>query len=95
MKNNSMIGQVMVSSNNDVIVYGPTRGLVSTHRTLGSAEKSLRRDQDGCCRQGGYSDALVYEWSDGRWSATFCGLAEIADTQRRLDRISGIDTEAL
>lgn len=54
----------MVSSNSKIIVYGSVRGLVSKHRTMSAAEKSLAADQRGCKSQGGYSDASIYEWSD-------------------------------
>ena len=67
MKNKSYIGNMQVGSNNNVIVYGSVRGLVSEHRTVSAAEKSLARDQRGCRSQGGYSDASVYEWTAEGW----------------------------
>lgn len=70
MKNKSYIGNVTVSSNSSVIVYGSVRGLVSEHRTVSAAQKSLARDQRGCRSQGGYSDANVYEWTDAGWQTS-------------------------
>jgi hypothetical protein len=64
MKNKAYIGNLTVSSDSNIIVYGSVRGLVSEHRTISAASKSLERDQRGCRGQGGYSDAHVYEWSD-------------------------------
>jgi hypothetical protein len=43
------------------IVKGSVRGIVSKRRTLSGAVRSLRRDQEGCRRQGGYSDARIYD----------------------------------
>ena len=73
MKNSTYIGNMTVSSNSNYIVYGSVRGLVSEHRTQSGAETSLSRDQSGCRSQGGYSDASVYEWSDGGW--TLCEVS--------------------
>jgi len=61
----AMIDGMTVASSYPAIVYGSVRGLVSQHRTIDGATRALRRDQDGCERHGGYSDAYVYEWSDG------------------------------
>lgn len=64
-----MIGNVTVSSAYPFVVYGSVRGLVSEHRTLSGANRSLRRDEAGCVSQGGYSDANVYEWTAmQKWS---------------------------
>jgi hypothetical protein len=69
MEYRAMIDSVTVRSSYPVIVYGSVRGLVSRHRTISGAARSLRRDQDGCERQGGYSDAYIYEWSpEEGWS---------------------------
>jgi hypothetical protein len=65
MEYRANIDGMTVTSTYPVIVYGSVRGLVSRHRTTDGAAVSLRRDQDGCERHGGYSDAYVYEWSDG------------------------------
>jgi hypothetical protein len=46
-------------------VRGKIRGTVSKHKTLYAAIKSLRRDQEGCRRQGGYSDCKITD-ADGR-----------------------------
>ncbi len=62
--NKSYIGNVTVSSDSKIIVYGSVRGLVSEHRTMSAAEKSLAADQRGCKSQGGYSDASIYAWDD-------------------------------
>jgi hypothetical protein len=62
--NKSYIGNMTVSSDSKIIVYGSVRGLVSKHRTMSAAEKSLAADQRGCKSQGGYSDASIYEWSE-------------------------------
>jgi len=43
------------------IVCGSVRGLVSSHRTIEAAERALERDRRGCRRQGGYSDASVWQ----------------------------------
>lgn len=64
MKNKAYIGNLTVSSDSNIIVYGSVRGLVSKHRTISGARKSLERDQRGCRGQGGYSDAHIYIWSD-------------------------------
>lgn len=48
------------------IVCGSVRGLVSEHRTIKGAIRSLLRDGRGCKAQGGYSDALVYAWDDSK-----------------------------
>lgn len=73
MKNSAYIGKLTVSSNNNYIVYGSVRGLVSEHRTRSGAERSLSRDQSGCRSQGGYSDVSLYEWTDEGW--TVCEVA--------------------
>lgn len=65
--NTSYIGSLTVSSRRAYIVYGSVRGLVSEHRTLTGAERSLAGDQRGCMSQHGYSDASVYEWTQDGW----------------------------
>lgn len=67
------IDGMTVKSKCDYIVYGSVRGLVSEHRTLSGAEKSLTRDRNGCASLGGgaYSDASIYQWDDeAGWVAT-------------------------
>lgn len=34
---------------------------VSRHRTLGGAVSGLSKHRDGCMRQGGYSEARIYD----------------------------------
>lgn len=63
----SYIGNLTVRAKHPIIVYGDVRGLVSEHRTLRAAQRSLKRDKEGCRRQRGYSDADIYQWVDGRW----------------------------
>ena len=57
-KHSSYIREMTVTSTMPYIVYSSVRGLVSEHRSLSAAIKSLASDQRGC------SDALVYKWSD-------------------------------
>lgn len=84
--NKSYIGNVTVSSNHNYIVYGSVRGLVSEHRSIDAARKSLERDQRACRKSSGggltrsYSDANVYEWTsaDG-WKPA--AQPEVAATQ--------------
>jgi len=59
-KYSAMIGQMTVSSDYEVIVYGSVRGMVSQHMLASAAARSLARDQAGCRSHGGYSDAAVY-----------------------------------
>ena len=61
----AMIGGVQVPGFR-YVVYGPTRGYVSTHRTKRAALRSLAEDARTCMRGGNPSDALVYRWRD-RW----------------------------
>lgn len=51
-----MIGSVCVASNRPFIVYGPKRGLVSTHWTPSGAFRRLER----YFREAGASDLEVY-----------------------------------
>ena len=44
------------------VVYGPDRGLVSTHRTKRAALRSLAEDARERMRQSDPSDAEVYFW---------------------------------
>lgn len=74
-KNKSILGNLTVSSNYPVIVYGSVRDLVSEHRSIDAALKSLERDQLGCRSQGGYSDASIYEWSDAGWTVADYAMA--------------------
>ena len=57
----------MVTTSSNFVVYGEVRGLVSEHRTLAGAKKSLARDREGCKSQGGYSDARIYEAKLGKY----------------------------
>lgn len=66
-KYSAMIGQMTVSSDYEVIVYGSVRGIISQHRLASAATRSLSRDQAGCRSQGGYSDAAVYRITAGGW----------------------------
>lgn len=65
--NRGYIGGVLVKSNYPFIVYGSVRGLVSQHRSGKVAVRSCNRDWVGCRKQGGYSDAAVYEYRNDRW----------------------------
>jgi hypothetical protein len=47
------------------VVYGPTRGFVSTHRTKRAALRSLAEDARRCMKAGTPSDAQVYRWRNG------------------------------
>ena len=67
MTRSALIGHMMVASALPVVVYGNTRGLVSSHRTTQSALRRLTRDRHGCRKQGGYSDARIYVWADDEW----------------------------
>ncbi len=49
------------------VVYGVTRGYVSTHRTKRAALRSLAEDAWACMRAGNPADALVYFWR-GSWT---------------------------
>lgn len=72
-RNSGYIGQltVTVRSNNQYIVYGPVRGLVSEHRTQSGAERSADKDRRGCSNLPGgnsYSDVSVYRYdTDNGW----------------------------
>ena len=54
----------MTTKSSKYEVRGSVRGLVSTHRTLAAAQKSLARDQRGCRSQGGYSDCRIYIYGE-------------------------------
>src|SRR5690348_15157674 len=60
----SMIGGVQVAGFR-YVVYGPGRGLVSTHRTKRAAFRSLAQDARARMAEGRPSDAQVYRWRDG------------------------------
>ena len=64
----SMIHGITVASKYPYIVYGSVRGLVSEHRSLKAASRSMAHDQSGCESQGGYSDASVWEQTADGWS---------------------------
>ena len=57
-----------VSSRASYVVYGRVRGLVAECRSFEAARRALIRDQLGCQKQGGYSDAAIYEWGVGGWA---------------------------
>ena len=57
-----------VSSRARYVVYGRVRGLVAECRSAEAARRALIHDQRGCRRQGGYSDAAIYEWGVGGWA---------------------------
>lgn len=78
MKNKSYIGNLTVSSNQNYIVYGSVRGLVSEHRTQSGAERSAAKDRNGCRSLGGgaYSDVSVYQWTDEGWQVCEEAYAE-------------------
>ena len=57
-----------VSSRASYVVYGRVRGLVAECRSSEAARRALVRDQLGCQKQGGYSDAAIYEWGVGGWA---------------------------
>jgi hypothetical protein len=61
------IGNLTIESQHAIILYGSVRGLVSEHRLVSGARRSLERDRRGCRSQGGYSDAKVYEWTTDGW----------------------------
>jgi hypothetical protein len=56
-----MIGGVQVAGFR-YVVYGPKRGLVSTHRTKRAALRSLAEDARERMRLSSPSDAQVYFW---------------------------------
>lgn len=65
----AIIDGMTVVSRQRYIVAGQVRGIISEHRTLSGAERALARDRRGCRRQGGYSDAAVWDmWR--RWVET-------------------------
>ena len=70
-KHTGVICGTQVSSRARYVVYGRVRGLVAECRSEGAARRALIRDQRGCRRQGGYSDAATYEWGGspgtGEW----------------------------
>lgn len=73
--NRSMIGNVTVRSDYPLIVWGSVRGLVSEHRSMEAALKSLARDQRACRSLSSgltrsYSDASIYTWTESGWQAT-------------------------
>jgi len=50
-------------------VAGSVRGIISYHRTLACAVRSMTSDRRGCRALGGgaYSDAAIQEWAGGRY----------------------------
>ena len=70
-----MIGGVQVAGYR-YVVYGPGRGLVSTHRTKRAAFRSLALDSRSRMAAGTPSDAGVYRWKDG-WA--MIGESEVVD----------------
>jgi hypothetical protein len=66
----AMIDGMMIVSAAEYIVYGRARGLIGSHRSVQAARANLRRDMEGCAKQGGYSDAKAYCWdAEDGWSA--------------------------
>ncbi|HJZ54758.1 MAG TPA: hypothetical protein VKE74_07345 [Gemmataceae bacterium] len=61
------------------VVYGPTRGLVSSHRTKRAALRVLAEDSRSRMRAGSPSDGEVYQWRDGGWVRTGEGFADVAE----------------
>lgn len=59
-------------------VAGEVRGVISYHRSLGAAIRSLLKDQRGCDSLGGgaYSDCWIQEWNDGVYVAIPCDDVE-------------------
>jgi len=47
------------------VVYGPSRGFVSSHRHKRMAFRSLAGDSRRCQREGRPSDSQVYHWQAG------------------------------
>lgn len=61
----------MVSSEKNYIVWGDVRGMVAQVDTHEQAEQELADDRAGCRKQGGYSDARIYQDDgNGHWEAT-------------------------
>ena len=63
----AIIEGITVASRNRYVVIGQVRGLVSEHRTLSGAERSLARDRRCCRLVGGYSDAAIFDMERVAW----------------------------
>lgn len=64
------IGQMLVASRYEFILYSPYSGVISEHRTTQGLSRAEARHSRGCRAQGGYSDAQTYGWYDingGEW----------------------------
>lgn len=61
------IGNVTVRSESPYVLYGHSRGKVGEYTTLADAQRAADRDARECRKAGTghYSDANVYEWSEG------------------------------
>ncbi len=66
-RKSAMIAGVQVAGNK-YVVFGPTRGFVSTHRHKREAFEALAHDSHRCQKAGTPSDALVYSWEDNGWA---------------------------
>ena len=51
--------------NRTYCVAGDVRGVISYHRELSAAQRSLDDDHGACAAQSGYSDANIFRWVDG------------------------------
>lgn len=69
--NRAYIGNIQITSKYPVLVYGQVRGVVSNHRQVDAAMRSLIRDRRVCRNlgSGAYSDAAVYVFRRDRWEA--------------------------
>ena len=64
------IGQMLVASRYEYILYSPYSGVISEHRTTRGLSRAAARHARGCRAQGGYSDAQTLGWYDiggGQW----------------------------
>lgn len=74
-KYSSTICGLTVKSRLPFIAYGPVRGLISEHRTLEGARKSVQRDHYACRKLAGgnaYSDASAFQFDTSKgWIIPF------------------------
>ena len=75
-KHTGIICGTQVSSRARYVVFGRVRGLVAECSSFEAARRALVRDQLGCQKQGGYSDAAIYEWGVGGWAGAHVDVAE-------------------
>ena len=68
--------------NRPYIVYGPVRGLVSTHLTKAGAEASIARDRKAAKRTASPYDADIYKRVDGGWKRSPAKAVQWFDTPR-------------